>query len=256
MPEAPTPLFPLLHRLLARVDLTPADQEAVLALPHSVRPLRANEHFVRLGQKPTHCCLMLSGFTVREKMVRNGARQILAVHMRGDMVDLQNVFLERSDHDVRALTEARVALIPRTALEEVAFARPPVGKALWLETLVDGSIFREWIINVARRDARERIAHFLCEFAVRLEAAGLAETTRYELPMTQEELADTLGLTSVHVNRMLRALGEEGLIRRNRRSVRVQNWSKLARAADFDPEYLHLSQGHQPTPRSSRTGTM
>jgi DNA-binding transcriptional ArsR family regulator len=216
MTEPDTSLSPLLGRLMLRVDLTQADQDAVLALPQTVRPLKRGEHFIREGAKPAHCCLMLSGFTVRYKV------------------------LERSDHDVQALTAATVVIIPRDALEELAFARPPVGKALWLETLVDGSLFREWIANVGRRDARARIAHLLCEFAMRLEAAGLAATNSYELPMTQEQLGDTLGLTSVHVNRTLMALAEEGLIEREQRSVRISDWKKLTREAGFDPSYLHL----------------
>jgi CRP-like cAMP-binding protein len=238
--EPHTSLSPLLVRLMSRVDLTQADQDAVLALPQTVRSLRISEHFIRTGDKPTHCCVMLSGFTVRYKVLAQGARQIIGVHMKGDMVDLQNVLLERSDHDVQALTAAKVAIIPRTALEELAFDRPPIGKALWLETLVDGSLFREWIANVGRRDARARIAHLLCEFAIRLDVAGLADTHSYELPMTQEQLGDTLGLTSVHVNRTLKALADEGLIEREQRSVRISDWKKLARAAGFDPAYLHL----------------
>jgi CRP-like cAMP-binding protein len=240
MTELDTSLSPLLDRLMLRVDLTQADQDAVLTLPQTVRPLKRGEHFIREGAKPAHCCLMLSGFTVRYKVLAHGARQIIGIHMKGDMVDLQNVLLERSDHDVQALTAATVVIIPRDALEELAFARPPVGKALWLETLVDGSLFREWIANVGRRDARARIAHLLCEFAIRLEAAGLAATSSYELPMTQEQLGDTLGLTSVHVNRTLMALAEEGLIEREQRLVRISDWKKLTREAGFDPSYLHL----------------
>jgi CRP-like cAMP-binding protein len=231
MSERETFLMPLLNRLLLRVDLTQSDKDAVLALPQSVRELAPGEHLVRQGDRPSHCCLMISGFTVREKDVATGARQILAVHMAGEMVDLQNVLLERSDHDVRSLTQAKVVIIPRTALEE-----------FWLETLVDASVFREWIANVGRRDARARIAHLLCEFAVRLEAAGLAETGSYELPMSQDQLADAVAMTPVHVNRTLMALGKEKLIERDRRSVRISNWEKLAEAADFDPGYLHLPE--------------
>jgi CRP-like cAMP-binding protein len=106
--------------------------------------------------------------------------------------------------------------------------------------LVDASIFREWTLNVGRRDARTRTAHLLCEFAMRLEVAGLGEQFDYELPMTQDQLADALGLTPVHVNRTLKALEAEGLIERTRRSVRIVNWKALANVGDFDPNYLHL----------------
>jgi CRP-like cAMP-binding protein len=112
---------------------------------------------------------------------------------------------------------------------------------MWIDTLVDGSIFREWIANVGRRDARARIAHLLCEFSLRLKVAGLGEATDYALPMTQEQLADATGLTSVHVNRTLKALEAEQLIERsNPRSIVIGNWKKLADAGDFNPQYLHM----------------
>ena len=111
--------------------------------------------------------------------------------------------------------------------------------ALWVDTLVDGSIFREWVVNVGRRDARARVAHILCEFSLRLEAAGLAKGHRYELPMTQEQLADAVGLTSVHVNRVLKRLGEDGLIRRDRRTIVIEDWKRMRDVGDFNERYLH-----------------
>jgi CRP-like cAMP-binding protein len=113
---------------------------------------------------------------------------------------------------------------------------------MWYATLVDGSIFREWIVNVGRRDARTRIAHLLCEFVLRLELADLGGPAGYELPMTQEQLADATGLTSVHVNRMLRDLTRDGLIGRTHRNVTIADWRKLSDEADFDPAYLHLDR--------------
>jgi CRP-like cAMP-binding protein len=121
------------------------------------------------------------------------------------------------------------------------FSRPAVGRAMWFQTLVDASIFREWTLNVGRRDAKTRAAHLLCEFAVRLETAGLGQRNGYELPMTQEQLADALGLTSVHTNRVLMALGSEGLITRTKRAVRIDDWPRLAEAGDFNTAYLHLA---------------
>ena len=113
---------------------------------------------------------------------------------------------------------------------------------MWIDTLVDGSIFREWIANVGRRDARTRIAHLFCEFGLRLQHAGLAEQTGYELPMTQEQLGDATGLTSVHVNRTIKALEADGLIgpRSSPRSINIGDWKKLAAVGDFDSGYLHM----------------
>jgi CRP-like cAMP-binding protein len=159
------------------------------------------------------------------------------------MVDLQNSMLKVADHSVQMLTSGKVAMIPREAINRVTLERPTIGLAMWIDTLVDASIFREWIANVGRRDARTRIAHLLCEFSLRLKSAGLGDETGYELPMTQEQLADATGLTSVHVNRTIKALQKEGLIERpNPRSIYIGDWRKLADAGDFDSNYLHMQQ--------------
>jgi CRP-like cAMP-binding protein len=184
---------------------------------------------------------LLSGFAVRHKMVADGGRQIVSIHMKGEMVDLQNSLLGRADHGVQMLTAGRVAMIPRDEISRIAFERPPIGKAMWIDTLVDASVFREWVANVGRRDAPTRIAHLLCEFSLRLEAAGLGEQTNYELPMTQEQLADATGLTAVHVNRTLKALEAARLIERsNPRRIVIGDWRRLADAGDFESSYLHL----------------
>jgi len=244
MQENETALAPLLRRLMSRAELDENDQAAILSLPYTLRILSAGKHVVREGDKPTHSCLILSGFCIRYKVVADGARQILAINMKGDAVDLQNSFLATADHDVQTLTAAEMAFIPREALQQIMLSRPSVGSAILLETLVDGSIFREWIANVGRRDARQRIAHLLCEFALRLEAAGLGEACNYELPMTQEQIADTVGLTAVHVNRTLMALDGEGLTNRTKRSVQIPDWKKLASVGDFNSLYLHLPESH------------
>jgi CRP-like cAMP-binding protein len=239
-------LEPLLARLASRVALDADDCAAVLALPHAVRTLKPGEHFVREGEKATHCALMLSGFTIRHKIVARGARQIVAIHMTGDFVDLQNSFLAIADHNVEPLTAAKVAFVPREELRTIMFDRPNVGRALLNELLVEGSVFREWIANVGRRDARERVAHLLCEIGYRLEAAGLARTCDFELPMTQDQIADAVGLTAVHVNRTLMALDADGLTSRTKRSVKVADWQRLADAGDFSELYLHPVESPAP----------
>ena len=140
------------------------------------------------------------------------------------------------------LTGGQVALIPREAIVRLAFDRPAVGKAMWIETLVEASIAREWVANVGRRKAYVRVAHVLCEFGLRLEHAGLKGGSHFDLPMSQEQLADTTGLTSVHVNRTLKALEADGLISRNSpRAVTIADWKRLADAGDFDSNYLHMT---------------
>ena len=244
----PNTLMPMVTKLQMWTWLDDADRDAVLALPHRIRALRAHEFIVRDGDEPRHSCLILSGFAIRHKLTGSGGRQIMSIHMKGDIVDLQNSLLRSADHNVQTLNDVEAAFIPIAAIEEIAVGRPTVGKAMWNETLVDGAIFREWTLNVGRRDARTRTAHLLCEFALRLEVVGLGEQCQYELPMTQEQLADALGLTSVHVNRTLKALAADGLIERTNRSVRIPDWKKLAEIADFDSRYLHLDQRLPATP--------
>ena len=156
--------------------------------------------------------LVVSGMAFRHKISSGGARQILSFHIPGDFVDLEGSLLNVADHNVQALTRCELAFVPTVALKKLFDAHPQVALAMWIDTLIDGSIFREWILNVGRRDARERIAHIFCELARRLEAAGMGSTEGYELPMTQEHLADAAGLTAVHVNRTLRAMDRDGLI--------------------------------------------
>ena len=237
------PLEPLARKLEYRVKLSAANRAALLALPHTVKSIEPHHYVVRQGDRTQFSCLMLAGFSVRHKIVAGGFRQIVAIHMKGEMVDLQNSLLGTADHSVQMLTAGQVVTIPREEIERIAFEHPAVGKAMWIDTLVDASIFREWIANVGRRDARTRIAHLLCEFALRLKLAGLGEQWGYELPMTQEQLGDATGLTSVHVNRTLKSLEADRLIERVRpRSVIIGEWKRLADTGDFDSRYLHLPE--------------
>jgi CRP-like cAMP-binding protein len=240
-------LEPMLRKLAYWHPLQKSDEEALLALPHRVKSVEPHHFVVREREKATHSCLMLSGFSIRHKIVVGGARQIVAIHMKGDMVDLQNSMLGTADHSVQMLTKGEIALIPREAIQQLAMERPRIGMAMWKDTLVDGSIFREWIANVGRRDAHARLAHLLCEFALRLKLTGLGEHTSYELPMTQEQLADAVGLTAVHVNRTLQALERGDLISRKSRSIKINDWQRLADAGDFDATYLHLPEGEAVT---------
>jgi CRP-like cAMP-binding protein len=236
----------MLAKLQLWMQLDEADQKAILNLPYQLRKLGPQQYIVRDGETPIHSCLLLSGFAYRHKLTGDGGRQIMSIHMKGDVVDLQNSLLRRSDHNVQALTKVEVALIPIEAVQDIAFKHPAIGKAMWYETLVDASIFREWTLNVGRRHARARMAHMLCEFALRLEVAGLGEQCNYELPMTQEQLADALGLTPVHVNRTMKALESDGLIDRTQRTVKIVNWDNLVAVGDFDSNYLHYDQAPMP----------
>lgn len=236
-------LKPLVEKLSSRVQLDSKDRAAILALPFIAKLVERHHYVVREYEPAEYSCLILSGYAVRSKIVATGGRQIVSIHIKGEMVDLQNSLLKKADHSVQMLTQCKVALVRRENVLKLAMERPMVARAMWIDTLVDASIFREWIVNVGRRDARTRIAHLLCEFSLRLKVAGLGENTRYELPMTQEQLGDATGLTSVHVNRTIKVLEQDQLIERfNPRSIHVGDWRKLAEAGDFDTNYLHLSE--------------
>jgi len=235
------PLAPMVRKLALWNSLSEEERDAILQLPFTEPALSAGQYIVWEGDKPQHSCVLNSGFAYRHKAAGNGGRQIMSIHVKGDILDLQNSLLGVADHNVQMLTEGKIALIPVEAMRETAFARPSVGMAMWYETLVEASIFREWILNIGRRNARTRIAHLLCEFALRLEIAELGKMTGYTLPITQDQLADAVALTSVHVNRTLMRLEADGLIKRSKREITINDWTQLAKAGDFQPRYLHLA---------------
>lgn len=235
-------LTQMVDKLATRSPLDENDRAAIGALPYTLRTVDPASYLVREGERPERCPFIVAGFAYRQKLTSDGARQIISIQIPGDFTDLQNLFLRESDHNVQALTRATIADISIPALRELVLTRPAVAKAMWVDALIDASIFREWIVNVGRRDARARIAHILCELAVRLDAAGIGGEYRYELPMTQEQLADAVGLTPVHVNRVLKSLTEDGLIERDKRTISVGDWGRLKSVGDFTERYLHLHQ--------------
>lgn len=237
------PLDLLVRKLSTHAHLSDEGRRAVLALPYSLKTLEAQSYITREGDPPISCGVLVSGFAYRQKLTSDGARQIVALHMPGEALDFQHLFLDVADHNVQTLTRATLAFVPREAMQELASTRPEVGHAILVCLLVEASIFREWTLNVGRRPAPARMAHLLCEFALRLEGQGLVSEYGYELPMTQEQLADALGLTQVHVNRTLKILESRGLITRDKRRVYFRDWERMREFADFNARYLHESAG-------------
>jgi CRP-like cAMP-binding protein len=235
-------LEPLAARLAGRSPLDPGDRQAIVSLPHSVKFFRTGTYFIRQGQQPSHCWFLIQGSACRHKIVVNGGRQIVGLHLTGSLVDFQASLLRVADENVQALTSVQAAAVPLGAVASLIEQRPAVLRALFEDAVAEASIFREWIANVGRRDSRARLAHLLCELAVRQQAAGLSPTCLYQMPMTQEQIADVVGLTPVHVNRTLRVLESEGLIRRVRRQIEILDWNALQQAGDFQPSYLHLPE--------------
>jgi CRP-like cAMP-binding protein len=234
------PLELLVRNLELRSRLPKADREAVLSLPFTLRTLEPGTYTIREAEPPQTCAVLASGFAYRQKLAGDGSRQIVALHIPGDALDFQNLFLDVSDHSIQMLTRGDVAFVTRADVQDLARSRSAIGHAILVKILVEASIFREWVLNVGRRDSRSRIAHVLCELGVRLEAEGLTSKYEYELPMTQEQLADAVGLTPVHVNRTLKTLEGEGLIKRTKRTISFPDWKRLRATGDFNQRYLHL----------------
>lgn len=229
-----------LRRIEARSTLNDAERDAVLALSGQPQRIAAHQDFVRLGEAVSESCLVVEGVVARFAQLEDGSRQIIGLHIPGDMVDLYSLMLPRAPSPLQALTGSTVIKVPHEALRQLAFDSPGLSAALWRDCVVDGAIVAQWLVNVGRRNARGRIAHLLCEMAVRYDQIGMLQNDSFPFPITQEQIADALGLTSVHVNRSLKSLREEGLIRLPRAGAHILNWRGLANAAEFDASYLHL----------------
>jgi CRP-like cAMP-binding protein len=234
-------------KLASRVALGAADIEAILAVPLEMRRWNRAAYLTREGAPPgRYCRLVGSGLALRHKLTVAGGRQIVSLHVPGDFLDFQQLFLAAADCNIQALTPMSTVDIDCAALRELVLQHPNIGSALWIDALIEAAISREWTVNIGRRDARARIVHLLCEFVVRMRAAGIPENNGYELPMTQEQIGDAIGITSVHVNRVLRMLAAEGLIRRERRSLICGDLDAMRSAGEFNPLYLHVSPAAAP----------
>jgi CRP-like cAMP-binding protein len=230
----------LVRQLSTIADLTEEQIHALACLPLRVKRFAQDHDIVRQGDHPNESCLILEGFVCRYKIVADGRRQILSFHFPGDLPDLQSLHLQTMDHSLGALTPCRVAFVPHDAIRALGRAHPPMADVLTKHMLIDASIFRDWIANIGRRSAYQRIAHIFCEMFVRMRVLGLLNETSFELPVTQTDLGDATGLSTVHVNRTLQELRREGLIATKGRTYYVANWERLQQAGDFDPAYLHL----------------
>jgi CRP-like cAMP-binding protein len=227
------------RKLRMHASLDSEDMAAIERLPFTRVALEPGAFVARDGEPAQRCCLVVEGFLFRAKVTEDGERQILSFHVPGDVPDLQSLHLHVSDHDLVSLDRSIVGFIAHDALHALTEARPRLAGALWRETLVDAALFRDWIVNVSRRPAPARMAHLLSELARRLKAVGRMEGNEVYLPLTQVHLADALGLTSVHVNRVLQELRRDGVLDLRDRKLRVSDPALLEALGDFDPLYLH-----------------
>jgi CRP-like cAMP-binding protein len=218
------------------------EREILKKLPVRSARIAAGKDVIRQGDRPTDSCLLVEGLLCRYKTLAQGQRQILSFHFPGEIPDLQSFHLRQMDHSLCALTDCRLAYVPHSAISQLFHEAPSMAAMLWKFTLVDASIFREWLAGVGRRSAPERMAHLLCEIFVRMKLLGLVPGKRLHFPVTQSDLADALGLSLVHVNRTLQELRRDGLISWIARDFVVEDWQRLKAFANFDPSYLHLRE--------------
>jgi len=231
---------PLIRKIESVFTLSDDERQALKNLPMQLAVLKDHQDLVREGDRPSRSCLILSGFTATYKITAGGKRQIVAFGIPGDTPDLQSLHLKVLDISVGTLTPCRMGFITHEDLHDICTLYPRIAAAFWRETLIEGAIFREWVTNVGRREAYNRMAHVLCELLVRLRAVGLAEAYACELPITQGEFADAMGITTVHVNRVLQAMRVDGLIELNGDRLTIPEWDRLKDVGEFDPTYLHL----------------
>jgi CRP-like cAMP-binding protein len=233
---------PIIRKLETIFKLSESEREALLRLPMQIADLRADQDIVREGDRPTRCFALLEGWTCSYKMNADGDRQIMGFSISGDMPDLQSLHLSELDFNVGTLTPCKIGFVEHGALLDLCKNQPRICNAFWRETLIEAAIFREWLFNVGRRSAFARIAHVFCELAVRMRAVGLATDLTYDFPVTQAELADATGLTTVHVNRTLRDLRQAGLAALKGGVLTIPDWEKLKQAGEFEIRYLHLKE--------------
>lgn len=231
-----------LAKLRARNDISDEEERAIRDAVSDCRDYPADRTFIRAGEALGHSTLLLDGLLCRYKDLRNGQRQITELHVAGDFADLHSFTLKRLDHNLMTLTPCRVAIVPHDSLRRITEEHPHLTRIYWFATNLDAAIHREWEVSLGRRSALSRLAHLFCELHVRMGIVGLADGAGYDLSLTQTDLAECLGLTSVHINRMLKELRDQGLVEFRGSRVDILDSGALQRVAEFDPAYLYLER--------------
>ncbi len=231
----------LVRRLRISSNISDDDLREIETLPVTVRHMPAETPVVRDGERATSSCLIADGFCARSKTIASGRRQILSLHIPGEIPDLMSLFLHVMDHDLTTLTPCTLAFINHETLQRLHRRRPSVAEMFWRDTLIDAAMFREWIVNVGQRPAPARLAHVMIELRERLRVIGAVEGDSFEMPLTQEQIGEALGITAVHANRVIKQLRQEGVVEVQRGRVTVLDERKFLQLADFDGRYLHQS---------------
>lgn len=233
---------PLLRYLEIRDEVSEQEKRILDDLPWRVRQFSSGEAIVHRGSEQEESCLLMKGFAARSEGMAEGTRQFTAIHLPGDFLDLHSLLLKVIDHDVVALRACIVGFVSHECLKRLSETAPHLARLLWMSTTIDGAIQRAWIVSMGRRSSKGQLAHLICELFVRMQVVGLDAGDSFEFPITQAELADMMGISTVHANRTLQELRAENLISWEHHVVTVLDWDRLRQAAEFDPTYLNLER--------------
>ncbi|MDO5705294.1 MAG: Crp/Fnr family transcriptional regulator [Paracoccus sp. (in: a-proteobacteria)] len=232
-------------RYLQRRDtLDDAAIKRLRAIPTEHVSFGPGEIIIPYDRQIQRSCMMLRGMSARSHQLvgRPDDRVITALHVPGDFVDLHGFVLAGLEHSVIAIGPTEVEFIDHSELTEITETHPHLTRLLWMSTLIDAAIHRQWLVAAASLRSSAHLAHLLCEIYTRLNAVGAADSMRFNLPLLQRELASILGYSPIHINRAVRDLRDRGLIRWQGTDIEILDWPGLARLARFDPTYLDLER--------------
>lgn len=237
----------LIQKFETNAHISGEDRALIAQLPVFPKSVRAHEDIARQGTEPDHSVFVIEGVLARYQEFAGGDRQTVSLHLKGEMPDLHSLYVRRMDHTLGAVTPAQIALVRHEDLKEAFAKSRTLGEIFWRETLLDAAIFRQWIANNGKRGALAGTAHLLCELYVRAKVVGLLNADgTWTVPLTQQQLADALGLSIVHLNRTLRNLRQSStVVLDHTRRMQVVDWNRLVKTAGFDPTYLHLVNEHK-----------
>ena len=233
------------QKLTSLVELSTSDITALERATSRPRKYSAKQDMIREGDRPGPVFVVLDGWACRYKILPNGSRQIMAFLLPGDACDLHIGMLAEMDHSLQAITDAKVALIPGEDMAGMLDDHPAIARAMYKSQLIDEGTLRSWIVSMGRRSSIERVAHLMCELYIRTIDAHVDVYHEVALPISQVVFADALGMTPVHVNRVLRELREAGAMSFSRGSLHVIDPIKLVQIAGFDENYLHRRHSHR-----------
>lgn len=238
--QATPKITTLVEKLSLRDRISREEIEALQKALEPPKTVAAGSDIVREHSRPLHSTLLISGFSARYSTLEDGARQITEINVSGDFIDLHSLLMKQMDHGVVALTECVIAEAPHSGLIDITERHPHLTRLLWLDTIIDAAVHRQWLVAMGRRSGLGHLAHLVCELYLRLQAVGQTGDMTFDLPLTQAVLGDALGLSTVHVSRLISELRGEGLINWSGGRIDILDWRRLAEIAEFDPTYLRL----------------